>query len=119
LLSAFWVACATLRQPYSVTRGADDQGSAAAGARVHAVAQLASEHGELGQSRVQQPGLQVRIAVQHQAEDRHKQQQQREQRQEPVIGDQRREVAALIVGELVDDRDREADPAMAALEAVQ
>ena len=53
-----------------------------------------------------------RIALQHEAEDRDQQQQQREQRQEPVVGDQRGEIRALVVGELVDDGDREAEPAV-------
>ena len=76
--------------------------------------------GNCGERRVQQLVLQVGVALQHEAEDRHKQQQQREQRQEPVVGDQRGEVGALIVGELVDDGDGEAQPAVPALvEAIE
>jgi len=60
----------------------------------------------------------MRIAVQHEAENRHQQQQQRKQRQKAVVGDQRRQVAALVIGELVHHSQREAGLSVAALEAV-
>ena len=63
-------------------------------------------------------GLQVGDPLQHEAEDRHQQEQQREQRQEPVVGDQRSQVGALVVAELVDHGDGEAQPAMTALVGV-
>ena len=44
----------------------------------------------------------LRVALQHEAEDRHEHQQQREQREERVVGDQRRQVAGLVVAELLD-----------------
>src|SRR4051812_5583338 len=52
-------------------------------------------------------------------EDGHEQEQEREQREEPVVGDQRREVGPLVVGELVDDGQGEAEPAVPALAAVE
>src|SRR5262249_29136424 len=45
-------------------------------------------------------------------------QQEREERHEPVIGDERSEVAALVVAELLHDRHHERDRAVAALELV-
>ena len=58
------------------------------------------------------------VPLQHEAEDRHKQEQQREQGQEPVVGDQRCQVGTLIVAEFVDHGDGEAQPAMTALVGV-
>jgi hypothetical protein len=40
------------------------------------------------------------MPLEYEAEDRHQQEQQREQRQEPVVGDQRRQVGTLVVAEL-------------------
>ena len=60
----------------------------------------------------------MRVAVQHEAEDRHQQQKQRKQRQKPVVGDQRRQVATLVIDELVDHRQRETRPPVAALKTV-
>jgi hypothetical protein len=85
---------------------------------VHILAQLAADHRELSQRRIQQLRLQMRIAVQHEAENRHQQQKQRKQRQEPVAGDQRRQVAALVIDELVNHSQRETRPPVAALKAV-
>src|SRR3954451_6047633 len=50
---------------------------------------------------------------------RGEQQQQREQRDEGVVRDQRREVRAGVVDVLVDDRDREPGSAMALLPVVE
>ena len=44
---------------------------------------------------------------------------QREQRDEPVVGDQRRQLAGLVVAELLHHRRQEADPAAALLAAVE
>jgi hypothetical protein len=67
-----------------------------------------------GTGRVDELGLQVRIPVQHEAEDGHQQQQQGKQLQEPVVGDQRGQVLALVVGDPVGSREREAQPAVSA-----
>ena len=53
--------------------------------------------------------LQLRVALEHEAEHRRGDQQQREDRDERVVGDDRGEVVALVVEELVDDREREPD----------
>ena len=96
----------------------DRQSDAAALERVHVLAQLAADDRELGERRVDQPVLEAGIPLQHEAEDGHEQEQQREQRQEPVVGDQRRQVGALVVAELVDHREGEAQPAVTALVGV-
>jgi hypothetical protein len=81
-------------------------------------AQLAADHRELSERRVDQLRPQVRIAVQREAEDRHEQQEQGEQRQEPVVGDQRGQVRALVVAELVEHGKREAQPTVTPLVGV-
>src|SRR5699024_4360493 len=55
---------------------------------------------------------------QEEAQDRGGDQHEREDRDERVVRHDRRQVRALVVEELVDDRDREADDRMAPLEAV-
>ncbi len=54
--------------------------------------------------RVEDPLLQVGVVLQHEAEHRGQQQQQGEQRQEPVVRDQGGQVGTLVLGELVDRR---------------
>jgi hypothetical protein len=56
--------------------------------------------------------------LEHEAEDGHQQEQQREQRHEPVVGDQRRQVGTLVVAELVGHGEEEAQPAVTALVGV-
>ena len=97
---------------------ADDQRDAAA-LQALRVAELVADDRELAQRRVEDPTLQIGIALQHEPENRRQQQQEREQRQEAVVRDQRGEVRALILGELVDDGDREARPPVASLERVE
>lgn len=96
----------------------DRQPDTAALERVHVLAQLAADDRELGERRVDQPRLQVGIPLEHEAEDGHQQEQQREQRQEPVVGDQRRQVGTLVVAELVGHGERKAQPAVTALVGV-
>jgi hypothetical protein len=78
----------------------DRQSDAAALEGVHVLAQLAANDRELGERRVDQFRLQVGMPLEYEAEDRHQQEQQREQRQEPVVGDQRRQVGTLVVAKL-------------------
>ena len=55
----------------------------------------------------------------HESENRSQQEEQREQRQEPVVRDQRGEVWALVLGELVHNGEREARPPVALLKRVE
>ena len=59
------------------------------------------------------------MPVQDEAEDGRRDQEQREEREEAVVGDRRREVAALVVGVLLAHGQRKAEPAMPLLEAVE
>src|SRR5437764_11079295 len=63
--------------------------------------------------------LERRVAVQDEAQDRDERQQQREQREERVVSDKRGETARPVVGELLDHRDRDREPAMPLLMAVE
>ena len=81
--------------------------------------ELVADHRELAQRGVEDLLLEVGVVLQHEAEDRRGHQQQREQRQEAVVGHQRGQVVALIVAELVDDRDREAEPLVPPLVGVE
>ena len=80
---------------------------------------LVPDDRELSQRGVQHLPLQLAAALQRVTQDRNQQQQKREQRHKTVVGDQNREVAALIVDELVDHRHRKAHPGMTPLEVVQ
>ena len=59
--------------------------------------QLAADQQELPQRRIDDRAAQVRIAAQEKAEHRRCHQQEREDREEPVIGQSGREIAALVV----------------------
>jgi hypothetical protein len=54
--------------------------------------------------------LRAEVVAQHEAEDGGEHQQQREQREEREVGDEGREVAALVIAELLDDGHRERQP---------
>jgi hypothetical protein len=66
-----------------------------------------------------QPLTQVRMIGQHPGQDRHPEQQQREDAQESVVGDERRLPAARIVAVLLHHRVGEPQHAMPALQAVR
>ena len=59
------------------------------------------------------------VALEDEAEDRHEYQQQREQRDERVVGDQRGELTGLVVAELLDHADEEAESWAALLAAIE
>jgi hypothetical protein len=82
------------------------------------VGQLLADHGEFAQRRTDDLLLQRDVVAEHETEDGHRQQEQREHRAEPVVGQQGRQVGALVVGELVDDGDRQPERAVPSLEAV-
>ena len=80
--------------------------------------ELVADDGELGERGVQDRLLPVGLAAQDQAQDRGAQQHQREDRDEGVVGQRRREVGTLVVEVLVDHRQGEAEDGVAALERV-
>jgi hypothetical protein len=63
--------------------------------------------------------VEVAVPAKDEAEHGREDEQEREDREEGVVGDRGREVAALIVGVLQQHREREAEPAMPLLEAVE
>ena len=87
--------------------------------RVHVGLDLVADDRELGERRRQDLLLEMGVAVQQIAQDGDQQEQQREQRQKAVVGQQRGEIAALVVDELVHDTEREAGGPVALLEAVE
>ncbi len=107
------------RPPSSETDDADGQRAGAAFQRVDVALELIADDRELAERGVQDAGLGLGRTFEHEAQHRDEHEQQREQRDEPVVGDQRRELAGLVVAELLDHRRGEAEPAVALLEAVQ
>jgi hypothetical protein len=97
---------------------ADDQARCAAVEGPDVRGDLIADDGELGQGGVQHLPLQVLVAVQRVSQDRGQEEQQRERRHEPVVGDLRGEVAALVVAELVQHRHRQPRPAVPPLVGV-
>jgi hypothetical protein len=91
---------------------ADGQGHPAApqAAAVHLAPDLVADHRELGHRRVDDAPAQVRAALEHEPDHRDRHQQQREQREEAVVGEQGGVPAGLVVAELLDHRHREAQP---------
>ena len=74
--------------------------------------------GKFGEYRVHQLVVQRRISAQCHAQDGGERQQQREGGDEAVVRQQRYEVAALVIAELLDHRDREPDDGMPLLPGV-
>ncbi len=86
---------------------ADHERGGAAGERVQF--ELVADDRNLPERAVEDLVLLAGVALQHEAEDRDEHEQQREQRDERVVGDQRGELAGLVVAELLDDRREEAE----------
>jgi len=76
-------------------------------------------NGELAERGVDDPLLEVRMALENEAEHSRENEQQREDREEAVVGDRRGVVAALIVGVLLQHRKRKTQPTMPLLEAIE
>ena len=72
----------------------DDQREPAPVERADVLLQLVADHRELREGGVDDPVLQLRVALQDEPEDGHERQEQREQREEAVVGDQGAVVAA-------------------------
>src|SRR5699024_7633020 len=98
--------------------GSDDHRGSAALESLRPL-KLATDDRKLVQRRVEDLVAQLRLALQDEPEDRGTDQQQREDRDERVVGDHRRQQVSLVVEELVDHRDREADHPVPSLEPVQ
>jgi hypothetical protein len=71
--------------------------------------------GSSANTRVDDLPLQLLVALEHEAEDGGQRQQQRKDREEGVVRDQRREPAGTVVGELPAYRQRERDGGVAPL----
>jgi hypothetical protein len=83
------------------------------------VVDLVADQRDLAERPVEDFFAQMRVALEHEAEHRDEDEQQREQRDESVVGDQRGHLPRLIVQELpVDGRD-ERDARAALLTAVE
>ncbi len=83
---------------------ANDQREHAAVQR--SAAALIPDDRDLLHRRVHDGPLGIGIVLEHEAQDRHEHQQQWKQGEEAVVGDQRRQVARLVVAELLDDSNR-------------
>src|SRR5215218_3039983 len=72
-----------------------------------------------GRRRADDPVGQVGAVLEDEPDDRHQHQQQREQREEPVVGEQGGVAAGLVVAVLLDHGERKGQPAVALLEVVE
>ena len=63
---------------------------------------LWSDHGEPREGRVEQPLLERRIVLDHERHDGDEHEQEREEREEAVVGDQRRHLSGSVVPELLE-----------------
>ena len=116
---AFWVAPTIAEAAEQQADDADRQRAGAAFQRMDVALQLVADDRELAERRVQDAGLVLRVAFEHEAEHGHEHEQQREQRDEAVVGDQRRELPGAVVAELLDHRGGKAQPRVALLDAVE
>jgi hypothetical protein len=82
-------------------------------------AELRPDHRELAERGIDDPPLQVGMPLKDEPEHGRENEQQRKDREEAVIGDRRRQVAALVVDVLLQHRKREAQPPMPLLEAIE
>ena len=80
---------------------------------------LFADHRELAEDRVDRVLPQARVVGEDEAENRGQQEQQREEREEGPVGDQRGQVAALVVAELPADGDGDGQRPVALLESVE
>ncbi len=97
---------------------ADHHGDCAT-AELLGLCQLLTDERELADGRLHDLLLQIRSADEDHTQGGGQQEQHREQRDERVVGDQRREVTALVVDVLVDHRDDVAHDAAALLQPVE
>ena len=88
----------------------DHDGERAPGDRADVVADLGAHDRELRDRRVDDAGLERGIVPEHRGGHADHDQHQREQREEPVVGDQRSQTPSPVVAELPDDGGRERRP---------
>ena len=81
--------------------------------------QLIADDRKLAECRLQDLALQFGMTDEDDAQRGGQQQQQRKQRHEGVVGDQRSQIAALVINILVDHRNDEAHRAVSLLQPVQ
>ena len=105
--SAFCIALATPRAPNSRKMAPMTRGRPVPGIDPSCVVDLLADHRVLREGRVRQGLLQRRVVLEHDIQDRGQHEQQREDRDEAVVGDERGQVPRLVVVELLPDRDRE------------
>lgn len=84
-----------------------------------ASAELRADDGELAKRGVDDLLFDVRVTLEDEAEHRREHEEQREDREEAVVGDRGGEVGSLIVGVLLQHRERKAEGAMPLLEAIE
>ena len=97
----------------------DHERSRAPGQRLDLVLELRTDDRDAGERRVQHVLLERRVVLENEAEYGHQHQQQREQREEGVVGDERREIGGAVVEELAHHRHRKRDGAVPPLPAVE
>ena len=97
----------------------DDERHRTAGQRLDLVLELRADDRDPGERRVEHVLLERRVVLQHEPERGDEHQQQREQREERVVGDQRREAGRPVVEELAHDRHGHGDGGAPALPAVE
>jgi len=109
-----------LAQPHRAVQGGErtDDDRRRASLEAAGLPELGADDRELVQCRVEHLSLQVLVALQDEAEHRGRDQEHREDRDERVVGDDRGQVVALVVEELVGHPEREPDDGVTTLEVV-
>ncbi len=101
------------------TADTDDQRPHVPLDRTDVAPELVADHRELTERSVDQVLLEVGPVGQDEAEDRHEGQEEREEGQEAVVGDERRQRAGVVVAELLHDREWHGGHGVTLLEAVE
>ena len=80
---------------------------------------LVPDHGEVSQGGVHDAVPKATVSPKDQPEDTDEREQQREHREESVVGDERGQVAGLVVTELLEHREGEGQPVLSLLEVIE
>ena len=80
---------------------------------------LVADDRELRQSRVQDPQPELRVVLHREAQQGREHEEEREQREEPVVRDEGGPLPAAVVAELLQHGDRDREERVPALEPVQ
>ena len=105
-------------RPEQRAEQADHQSEAGLVQAVDVALQLVPDDRELGERGVEDLGLQRPVGLQDDAQHRHQDQQQREDREDGVVGAQCRELSGVVVPELLDHRYGEREQGLPALDRV-